>query len=366
MLIKPSIVPSVHQILQAQIGSFRPLLTLATHVVDTEASVRASLVIIRQKSSVTEVMFSCLECTGTTMAGVNTEKRQRHRHLDTWRKNSHRLSRRLLCCSCLPCEEQDSPQEQEMKINGTPQNSHLDHGRSGEMETIQITVEDLGIVNASFSLLDEEPQIPRNNLGRSASSVSTCAWALKKKGLRPLSSLSIQTYNEPAVSREDDEDEDEDALMYDSGTDSTPASGSLLSPAPPVITLIPPTPSDVDDQFFEINSEESVSHTCGSDGSFTAGDQEVYEHKTEGEKSDESDKGQEETRTEDGLDNFEELDQALSGQSEDGGEAVTPKEKSKSTFLRSAYQVPPLPGFPQTSECSSLHISSIFTGIQHH
>ncbi|GLD56179.1 uncharacterized protein AKAME5_000855900 [Lates japonicus] len=284
------------------------------------------------------------------MASVNVDKQRPRRH--PWRKSTQRLSRRLLCC-CLRGEEKDPLQEQEMKINGGPQHPNLDQRGSGEREAIQITVEDLGIVNTSFSLLDEDALTPRNSMARSASSVSACPRALKKKRLKPLSSLPIQPQAETAItstSGEDDEDEEEDPLLYESGTDSTPASGSLLTP--PVINLIPPTPSDVvdDDQFFDINSEESVAHTSGSDGSFAAGDQESYEEKMESVEAEESKEGFTQAENRVSADSAAEPEESQSDQFGEEKEAVPTtegdKEKTKPRFLR-AYQVAPLPEYPQ-------------------
>ncbi|XP_034465310.1 uncharacterized protein LOC117775875 isoform X1 [Hippoglossus hippoglossus] len=282
------------------------------------------------------------------MASANAETLLHRKR--PWRERTRRLSCRLFCCSCLPCEERDSLREQEMKINGGPQHPHLDQRGSGEKEAIQITVEDLGIVNTSFSLLDEDPLTSRNSMARSASSVSVCPRALKKKGLKPLSSLPIQLQSEPAVastSGEDDEEDEEDPLLYDSGTDSTPASGSLLTP--PVINLIPPSPSDVvdDDQFFDINSEESVAHTSGCDGSFAAGDQESYEEKMESVEAEEPNEGLPVDENKVGLDNPAEPEEGPSGRFEEEGESVPTKEETKTRILRSAYQVAPLPEYPQ-------------------
>ncbi|XP_071337261.1 uncharacterized protein [Trachinotus anak] len=283
------------------------------------------------------------------MARANAEKQRPHRL--PWRKSTCRLSCRLLCCSCLRGEDEDPGQEQEMKINGGPQHLHLDQRGSGEKEAIQITVEDLGIVNTGFSLLDEGPLTQRNSMARSASSVSSCPKALKKKRLKPLSSLPLQPQAKAAItstSREDDDEEEEDPLLFDSDTHSTPV---LLTT--PVINLIPPTPSDVveDDQFFDINSEESVAHTSGSDGSFAAGDQESYEEKIESVEAEGSNEGFTLAENRDGADGAAEPEEGLSDEfgeeTEDVPSKEGDKEKTKPWFLRSAYQVPPLPEFPQ-------------------
>ncbi|XP_054874532.1 uncharacterized protein LOC118470844 [Amphiprion ocellaris] len=291
------------------------------------------------------------------METTNGETQRPHRR--QWRKSAQRFSRRLLCCSCL-CGEKDPLQEQEKEINGGPLHPHLDQLGSGEKEAIQITVEDLGIVNAGFSLFDEDPLIPRNSVARSASSVSACPRALKKKRLKPLSSLPIQPQAEPALTPsngEDDEQEEEDLLLYQSGTDSTPASGSLLTP--PVINLIPPTPSDVVDdyQFFEINSEESVAQTSGSDGSFAADDQESYEDKMENVEAEESKEGCILAERKDHGDSEAEPEEGQSDEAGEQSQAVLVKKgdtkKTNPGFFCSSYQVAPLPGYPQKRSCNT-------------
>lgn len=285
------------------------------------------------------------------MASANAEKQRPRRR--PWRKSTQRLTRRLFWCSCLQGEENDPLQEQEKKINGGPQHPRLNQWGSGEKDAIQITVEDLGIVNTSFSLFEEDPLTPRNNVARSAST----AWALKKKRLKPLSSLPAQLQVESAISStsgEDDEEEEEDPLLFGSGTDSTPASGSLL--APPVINLIPPTPSDVvdDDQFFDINSEESAAHTSGSDGSFAAGDQESYEEKMESVEAEGSTEEYKMAENKVSADSAAGPEKGLSDHFGEEREAVPTKEGDKEKtipkFLRSAYQVAPLPEYPQKCE----------------
>lgn len=294
------------------------------------------------------------------MASANAEKQRPQQR--PWRKSTQRLLPRLFCCSCLRGEEGDPLQQQEKKINGGPQHPCLDQRGSGEREAIQITVEDLGIVNASFSLFEDDPLTSRSSMARLASSVSACPRALKKKRLKPLSSLPIECQAITSTSGEDDEEEEEDSLLFESGTESTPASGSLLTP--PVINLIPPTPSDVvdDDQFFDINSEESVAHTSGSDGSFAASDQESYEGKMESVEAEESTEVFTLAENKVSADDVAEPEEGPSDESGAEREAVTTregdKEKIKSWFLRCAYQVAPLPEHPQKSESNSENISS--------
>lgn len=250
-------------------------------------------------------------------------------------------------------------------MNAGPQHPHLDQEESGEREAIQITVEDLGIVNTSFTLFEEDPVTSRNTMARSASSVSACRRVLKKQRLKPLSSLPIESQAQPAItstSGEDDEEEEENPLLFVSGTDGTPSCDSLLTP--PVIKLIPPTPSEVvdDDQFFDRNSEESVAHTSGSDGSFAAGDQESYEEKMESVEAEESTEEFARAENKVSADYAAEPEEDPSDECGEEREAVTAKEgdeeKKKPSFLRCAYQVAPLPKYPQKSESNSDNISS--------
>ncbi|TNN74328.1 hypothetical protein EYF80_015411 [Liparis tanakae] len=218
----------------------------------------------------------------------------------------------MLCCSCLRGEERDPLQQQEEKINGDSLHPHLDQRGSAEREAVQITVEDLGIVNTSFSLLEEDPLTSSNSKARSAGSVS-------------------------------------DPMLSESGTGTTPTPGSLLTP--PVINLIPPTPSDVvdDDQFFDVNSEESVANTSGSDGSFGAGDQESYEEKMEGAEAKES--VEEITPTEEMVGSAE-PEEGPRKESGEEREAGTTEEETKPRLLRCAYQVAPLPKYHQNNALS--------------
>lgn len=280
-----------------------------------------------------------------------------------WRRGTH--SRRFFCCSCFCGEEKDPLQEQEKKINRDPQQLHLDKLGSGEKEPIQITVEDLGIVNSSFILSEEDPLTQRNSVARSLSSVSSCQRVQKKKRLKPLVSLPPQLQAEPAVtltSREDGETEEEELLLFESGTDSTTASGTLLTP--PVINLIPPTPSDVvdDDQFFDNNSEDSVAHTSGSDGSFPPSDQESCDEKMESVEAGDSKEGFTVADNEVVTDSASEPEKSPKDQLREEREAVPAKDgdkgKAKPRFLRGAYQVAPVPEYSHKSESNCISISA--------
>lgn len=284
------------------------------------------------------------------MASANTQRPYKRPR----RKST--LSRRFFCCSCL-CG--DPLQEQEKKINRGPQQLHLDKWGSGKKESIQITVEDLGIVNSSFILSEEEPLTQRNSVARSASSVSASQGAQKKRRLKPLVSLPLQLQAELTVTsttREDGEIEEEELLLFESSTDSTAASGSLLTP--PVINLIPPTPSAVvdDDQFFDNNSEESEAHTSGSDGSFA-------EEKTDSVQTEDSKDGFTVTDARVGADSASESEKGPRDEFIDEREAVPTKDgdngKAKLRFLRGTYQVAPLPEYSHKSESNSIIISTV-------
>lgn len=266
-------------------------------------------------------------------------------------------------------EEEDPVLRQEGRMNGGPHRPHLDQKASGEMEAIQITVEDLGIDNSGFCLSEEEALTPGKAVARSASSVSACTRALKKKRrLKPLSSLPLQPQVNPTItctSGEDDEEEEEeeDPLLFACGGSSSSASGGLLTR--PVINLIPPTPSDTadDDQFFDVNSEESVAHTSGSDGSVAAGDHESYDESVQAAGSTEEELDRSAVST----DASAEPDKGLEDGSEEepDSEATPETDKTKPRSLCSVYHVAPLPEHPQKSESHRTETYSEVSMRQH-
>lgn len=285
------------------------------------------------------------------MANGNAKTPQPRRR--PWRKDIQHRLRGLLCCSCLSGEETDPLRDQDMANKAVPQHPHPDERGPGEKEFIQIIVEDVGIVNTGFSLLDEEP--PRSSVARSASSVSACPQALKKRRLKPLSSLPQDLPLITSSTGDGGEDKEEDMLLKESSsTDSTAASGSLLSQ--PVIHLIPPTPSDVadDGQFFDVNSEENVERISSRDGGCPAGDGEGCE---EGEKVEAEELPEELTLAEISDDGAGELDKAPNDHFGEEGEASPTKtgeeERKKPRFSRSPHLVASLPGHPQKSESVS-------------
>lgn len=295
------------------------------------------------------------------MAGTTGDSQRPRPGRRRWRSSIQCLSRRLLCCVCLKAEEEDPLPGQEERNDGEHRPPGLDQGVSVGKEAIQITVEDLGVVNPNFSLSEEESPGQSSSTVRSASSASACYRALKKRRLKARTSLPIHPPAEwtGSVPNEDDQDEvdEEDPMLFESGTDSTPASRSLLTP--PVINLIPPTPSDVvdDDQFFDINSEEeSVAHALGSEGGYAMGDQETYEERVESVEPEEVKKEGELAESQ-FIDNKSEPDGVQDNESREEGEAFPVKEeeeeKPKRRFLHSAYQVAPLPEYPRKSESNT-------------
>lgn len=284
------------------------------------------------------------------MANGNAKTQQPRRC--SWRKDIQHRLRGLFCCSCLSGEETDPLQVQDMTNKAVPQHPHLDEQGPGEKETIQIIVEDVGTVNTGFSLLDEE-EPPRSSVARSASSVSACPQALKKRRLKPLSSLPQDLPLITSSTGDGDEDKEEDMLLKESGSaDSTAASGSLQ----PVIHLIPPTPSDVadDGQFFDVNSEEGVERISSGDGGCAAGDGESCD---DGEKVEAEELPGELTLAEISDDGADELDEAPNDHFGEEGEAPPTKmgeeERIKPRFSRSPHQVASLPEHPRKSESVS-------------
>lgn len=251
--------------------------------------------------------------------------------------------RRLFCCSCRQTDEKDSCL------------SFEHHGENmstsgGDRESVHIIVEDLGLDNPNFTLPEAEDYVPdhRTAVGRSASSVSSCQRSLKKRKLAPLSSMPLQSRTTQGSLNSEEYDSAVDSLLFGTGSGSD---GGLLTP--PVINLIPPTPSDVidDDQFFDINSEEdSVAHTSGSEGvdsmgSVAPGDQESEEEEEEDEKPDQ-DVGPEELKPTKAMEKIPEVELK-----EEANVSKEEKlEQNKVNFLRKYFQVAPLPEYPRKSK----------------
>lgn len=248
------------------------------------------------------------------------------------RENIISVIQRFLCCSCFRTVENDCLEYNQEK----PQNPKP----VVDEESIHIAVEDLGIDNPGFSFAEVERCGPPQQItiGRSASSVSMCQRAALKKKLAPLSSLPFQ----PRVIQNNEDDSALDSLLYCSGSTNV-GDGDLLTP--PVINLIPPTPSDVidDDQFFDINSEEeSLQQTSGSEGVDSIGSAATGEQESEEDvDQDVESEGNCETKDEE------------HPQVEPQEEETTMKnsvDKSTIHFLRSSFQVPRLPEYPRKSK----------------
>ncbi|CAL8300113.1 unnamed protein product [Merluccius merluccius] len=294
-----------------------------------------------------------------------------------WRRRMGRLSRRLLLrCSCLRGGQEGDPppsHHQGCGENLGPPCALDGVASSVCIETIQITVEDMdsvGLDNPGFSLFEEEVAPAQHSSSGSsgiARSVSACQRAMQKRRLKALSSLPLQippVATQVSGGEEDHhqnkgEEEEEETTWYLQGeAEITLTAGRLLPP--PLINLIPPTPSDVidDEQFFDVNSEgESVAHTSGSDGSFATGDQESYDEErmdgveeTDMETEEEVKMGCPLAESQVGSDDKME---AITGQDGELPEETEPlskesiKENNKTTFLCSAYQVDPLPEYPR-------------------
>lgn len=245
------------------------------------------------------------------------------------RGNTIGVVQRFLCCSCFQTGRNDRLEHDQEK----PQNPKA----VVDEENVHIVVEDLGIDNPGFSLAEVECCGPPQqiNMGRSASSVSVCQRAALKKKLAPLSTLPLQSR---AIQNNED-DSTVDSLLY--GSSSTNVGDGLLTP--PVINLIPPTPSDVidDDQFFDINSEEeSLQQTSGSEGVDSISSAAMGEQESEDDVDQDVDfEGNLKIKDEEHPQPQEE-------------EMAKKKSVDKSTihFLRSTFHVPPLPEYPRKSK----------------
>lgn len=113
-------------------------------------------------------------------------------------------------------------------------------------QTVQITVENLGMRNVGFSLLDEEP--PR----RSANPVRVCTPVLRKRRVKPPRSISQDVLLISSSGEDGDEEEEKEKEHGLLLKESAVADGLWAQPA---FHLIPPTPSSVADegQFFNVS-----------------------------------------------------------------------------------------------------------------
>lgn len=261
----------------------------------------------------------------------------------SWRKSIHRCLRRF-CCSCLPFDEMDYLQENDM--NGDHQQ---DTQESGEKAAIPITVEDLGTDNCSFSLLEEDHLTLRSSAAHSATSMSVSPRPLRKKQLQPLPSLRVQPQASITITTTTgraDEEEQGEMMTLEDCTYNTGASGSLLEQ--PVINLIPPTPAaGADgDQFFDGNLEGSMEPAPQSSKSSGGKNQTVAVSGSEEENTLAETQTSVEVRAEPGAGqnvSFAKEKDARTNKEED-------KEKAQSGSFHSACQVVPLHQHPQKSE----------------
>lgn len=224
-------------------------------------------------------------------------------------------------------------------------------------EKIQITVEDLGMDNCSFSLLEEDQLTLRSSAALlRASSMSVSPRPLRKKQLQPLPSLRVQpqaSVDIATTTGQADEGEPKEMMALEYCTDNAGASGSLLEQ--PVINLIPPTPAAGADgeQFFDGNLEESVEAAPKSSRSSGGKNQNVVVSGSEEENTLAETQPSVDTEAEPGarrnVPSAEERD-ALTNKEEN-------KEKAKSGLLHSARQVVPLHQHPQKSESPALFSS---------
>ncbi|XP_066552870.1 uncharacterized protein LOC136718960 [Amia ocellicauda] len=189
------------------------------------------------------------------------------------------VTRRFFCCIC-PETMDDSPPYQVKKHLRYFRSPARDEAEEVEEEaqrrlrletTSMRSVQELGTDNPSFTVTEDTLLEESRSVGRSVSSVST----RHKRKLTPLSSLPLQTCTLRVFKTSLGCDEDSDVSFVND-------SRSLLTP--PVINLIPPTPSEVivDDQFFDNNSEEeSVARSSGGEcvdsaGSHATGDPDSF------------------------------------------------------------------------------------------
>ncbi|KAL7841412.1 hypothetical protein SRHO_G00251030 [Serrasalmus rhombeus] len=255
------------------------------------------------------------------------------------RRHSNLTVQRLFCCSCLRTGKKDSCLSFEC-------NEENESWTSRDGENVYIVVEDLGLDNPNFTLPEIEDSLSaqRTAMGRSASSVSSCQRAVQKRKLAPLSSMPLQSRTTQGSLNSEDYDSAVDSLLFGNGSASA-SDGGLLTP--PVINLIPPTPSDVidDDQFFDINSEEeSVAYTSGSEGMDSIGTVAPGDHESEEEEEEKTEQvaGPEEINPTKAKDEDVEVEIKEEGD----GAKKEKSEQKKMNFLRSSFQVPPLPDYP--------------------
>lgn len=229
----------------------------------------------------------------------------------------------------------DSLQENEMNGDGQ-------RGKQGSGEAMRISIEDLGTVNCSFSLLEED-HLTLWSSGAAATSMTVSPRPLRRKPLQPLPSLTFLPQAEvdtTTAAGETDEEEREETSI-----DNPEASGGLLEQ--PAINLIPPTPAAGAARagFFDGNVEGSVEP--GPERSERPGGMaHNVAVRASKEESRETQAGVGVVAESGGRPNVEERD-TLTNKEED-------KDEAKSGLLRSACHVVPLHQRPLKSEPPSL------------
>lgn len=213
-------------------------------------------------------------------------------------------------------------------------------GKRGSGEAIQISVEDLGTVNYSFSLLEEDHLTLWSSGARSATSMTVSPRPLRKKQPPSLPVLPQANVDITTAAGETGEEEREEMSI---GNPEAP--GSLLEQ--PAIHLIPPTPAAVADRapFFDLEDLDPGPERSKSPGGMTHNV--AVRVSKEGSKETEAGVGVVAESGERPNVPFDEERDTLTNTEED-------KEEAKSCLLRSARHVVPLHQHPPKSEPPSL------------
>lgn len=216
-----------------------------------------------------------------------------------------------------------------------------DKQESGEKAAIQIIADDLGTVNCSFSLQEEDHLNLRSGEGHSAGSMSVSPRPLRKKQPQPFPVQLQANVDITDATAETDEEERKKTMVFECCTDDAAPSGSFLEQ--PFIHLIPPTPAAVaeEDKFFDGNNVDPAPESFKSSGLKTLSV--ALERGTMGGNLlAEADIG-----AEPGERRNVEKTETLTNKEDD-------KEKAKSGLLRSACKVVPLHQHPLRSESPAL------------
>lgn len=216
-----------------------------------------------------------------------------------------------------------------------------DKQESGEKEALHFTADDLGTVNCSFSLQEEDYLNPRSGEGRSAGSMSVSPRPLRKKQPQPFLVQPQANVDITDATGETDEEKRKKTMVYECCTDDATASRRLLEQ--PFIHLIPPTPAAVaeEDKFFEGNDVDPAPESFKSSGGKT------LSVALEGGTMGENILAEAAIGAEPGERRNVEKKETLTNKEED-------KEKAKSGLLRNACQVVPLHQHPLRSESPAL------------